>query len=71
MVKRNVQGVQTGQGKHVSNAVKVQRQIKALQKRIRELEYDVVYIKMKLPQDKPNPIGFKIGLPKNGESDNE
>lgn len=38
----------------------VQSQIKALQKRCRELEYDVIYIKLQLENKKPNPIGFKV-----------
>ena len=46
----------------VTNEVKVQRQIKALQKRIKQLEYDIIFLKTQLPEKaKPKPvIGFRI-----------
>jgi hypothetical protein len=45
--------------KPVSEEERVQRQIKALQKRIRGLEYEIYYIRLQLPKPQ-NPIGFKI-----------
>lgn len=61
--KRKGQEVPTAQESQENN--KVQRQIKALQKRCRELEYDIIYIKMQLPKPH-NPVGFKIN-----QNDNE
>lgn len=43
----------------VTNEVKVQRQIKALQKRIKALEYDIIDIRMKIkPVNEIRHIGF-------------
>jgi hypothetical protein len=44
----------------VSNEVKVQRQIKALQKRIKQLEYDIIYVKTQLPEKVKPVAGFRI-----------
>lgn len=60
--KPNAIEVQTG----LAKPDKVQKQIKALQKRCRELEYSVTYIMTKLPV-KANPIGFII--PTNNEKE--
>lgn len=56
MAKRNVQGRQTARE---SQDAKVQKQIKALQKRIRELEYDVIWLKTQVkPVNEVRHIGF-------------
>jgi len=55
----------------VTNEVKVQRQIKALQKRIRQLEYEVIYIRTQLPEKVKPVVGFKIQSQKVDDVDNE
>lgn len=59
---------------HVSQEVKVQRQIKALQKRCRQLEYEVLDLRLKLPKPPEiRQIGFQqlYNLHSENEFDNE
>lgn len=70
--KRNVQGRLTA---HVSQESKVQKQIRALQKRCRALEYDIIDLRLKMPKpiSEPRQIGFIVhnNLKSDNEFDNE
>ena len=68
MAKRNVQGVPTVHTKP-GKKPDVQKQIRAIQKRLKALEYDIISIRMKTNVKEPRQIGYAQQV--NLHSDNE